>query len=337
MSNRQITIAVDAMGGENSPYKVLKGTELFLEDYRNVNIKFFGYKDKILETISDNKLNIHNYEIINTEDIIKDTDSVNTILRSKKNSSIFKGLEYAKNNENTGFISAGSTAAIMVLSRLLMGMIVGIDRPAICSIIPNKKNYSLMLDLGANVVVDGRNLLQFALMGFCYYSIISKNLKPKIGILNIGTENNKGLEFLQNGSDLINSSFLKKYFIGFVEPNKITSGECDIIVSDGYTGNIMLKSAEGISNFITSNLRTMFNKSFVNKISYKLIEKDLIALKKQVNPDIYNGAILIGLNGISIKSHGNANPLAFNHALRQCFKFIDKKLNKQIISSIKNL
>ena len=139
-------------------------------------------------------------------------------------------------------------------------------------------------------------------MGFCYYSIINKNTQPKIGILNIGTENNKGLEFLQEAADLILSSFLKDNFIGFIEPNKITSGECDIIVSDGYTGNIMLKSAEGISNFIISNLRN-FNKSFINKISYKLIEKDLKILKDQVNPDIYNGATLIGLNGISVKSH----------------------------------
>ena len=225
----------------------------------------------------------------------------------------------------------------MVLSRLHMGMIEGIDRPAICSLVPNKKNYSLMLDLGANVIVSGSNLFQFALMGFCYYSIINKNKKPKIGILNIGTENNKGLEFLQEAADLILSSFLKEYFIGFIEPNKITSGDCDIIVSDGYTGNIMLKSAEGISNFITSNLRDIFNKSLINKISYKLIEKDLKKLKDQVNPDIYNGATLIGLNGISVKSHGNANPIAFSYALKQCHNFITNDLNKQIIKSIKNI
>jgi len=145
------------------------------------------------------------------------------------------------------------------------------------------------------------------------------------------------LEFLQEASDLILSSFLKDYFIGFIEPNKITSGSCDIIVSDGYTGNIMLKSAEGISNFIMSNLKEIFNKSLINKFSYKLIEKDLSRLKNQVNPDIYNGATLIGLNGISVKSHGNANPVAFSYALKQCNNFITNNLNKQIIKSIKNI
>jgi len=337
MSARQVVIAIDAMGGENSPFKVLKGAEIFQKIEKNTKIVFFGNKKLIKEIIKKNNINIFNYEIENTQDAILDDDNVSTILRSKKNSSIYKGLEFAKNNENSGFVSSGSTAAIMVLSRLHMGMIKGIDRPAICSLVPNKINFSLMLDLGANVIVTGSNLLQFALMGFCYYSIINKNTKPKIGILNIGTENNKGLEFLQEAADLIQSSFLKEHFIGFIEPNRITSGDCDIIVSDGYTGNIMLKSAEGISNFITSNLRDMFNKSLINKISFKLIEKDLKKLKDLVNPDIYNGATLIGLNGISVKSHGNANPIAFSYALKQCHNFITNDLNKQIIKSIKNI
>ncbi len=337
MSQRQVVIAIDAMGGENSPFKVLKGTEIFLQKEPETKVVFFGNDQLIKHTIKKNKLNIFNFDVVNTEDFISDEDNVNTILRSKKNSSIFKGLEYSKKNINSGFVSSGSTAAIMVLSRLHLGMIEGIDRPAICSLVPNKKNFSLMLDLGANVIVSGSNLFQFALMGYCYYSIINKNTKPKIGILNIGTENNKGLEFLQDAADLILSSFLKDYFIGFVEPNKITSGNCDIIISDGYTGNIMLKSAEGISNFITSNLKEIFVKSVKNKIAYKLIEKDLNILKNQVNPDIYNGAILIGLNGISIKSHGNANPIAFSYALKQCHNFITNNLNKQIIKSIENI
>ena len=216
MSEGQVEIAIDAMGGENSPYKVLKGVEIFLKKEKNTKIIFFGDEVTINQNINKHNLNIYNYEVINTDDIISDEDSVNTILRSKKNSSIYKGLEFAKKNQNSGFVSSGSTAAIMVLSRLHMGMIEGIDRPAICSLVPNKKNYSIMLDLGANVTVSGSNLFQFALMGFCYFSIINKKRKPTIGILNIGTENNKGLEFLQEAADQILSSFLKEYFIGFI-------------------------------------------------------------------------------------------------------------------------
>ncbi|MDA9751231.1 phosphate acyltransferase, partial [bacterium] len=158
MSEGQVMIAIDAMGGENSPYKVLKGVEIFLQKEKNTKIIFFGNEVLINETIKKNNLNIFNFNIENTSDFISDEDTVNTILRSKKNSSIYKGLEFAKNNENTGFVSSGSTAAIMILSRLHMGMIEGIDRPAICSLVPNKKNYSLMLDLGANVTVSGSNL-----------------------------------------------------------------------------------------------------------------------------------------------------------------------------------
>jgi len=337
MSIRQVTIAIDAMGGENSPYKVLKGSELFSQKSNDCKLIFFGEEKKINSIIKTNSLKINNYEINNTIENVEDDDNANTILRSRKNSSIYKGLELVRNSQNSAFVSAGNTAAIMILSRLLLGMIKGIDRPAICSLIPNQKNYSLMLDLGANVTVNPANLLQFALMGYCYFSLINPKIKPKIGILNIGTENNKGLEFLQEAAELISKSFLKSFYIGFIEPNKITSGDCDIIISDGYTGNIMLKSAEGISDYITSNLRLIFNKNILNKIAYKIIEKDLIKFKQQINPEIYNGALLIGLNGISIKSHGNASPLAFSYAINQCYNSIKNDLNKQINYSIKNL
>ena len=193
-----------------------------------------------------------------------------------------------------------------------------------------------MLDLGANVTVDANTMLQFALMGYSYYSIIEKNINPKIGIINIGTENNKGLEFLQESYDLISNTFLKKYFIGFIEPNKIFSGDCDIMISDGYTGNIMLKTAEGMSKFITTNLKNVFSKSLSNKIAYKILEKDLKKFKDQINPDIYNGATLIGLNGISVKSHGYATPYAFSCAIERCHEFIVNSLNLKIKETFKN-
>ncbi len=337
MSNRQVSIAVDAMGGENSPFKVLKGSEIFLNYNKDSKIIFFGKKKLINEIINSYNIYLNNYEIIDCIDRVQDDDTPNTILRSRKESSIFKGLNFIKNKENCGFVSAGNTAALMILSRLNIGMINGIDRPAICSLIPNKNNFSIMLDLGANVAVTSSNLFQFAIMGFSYFSILNKNKNPKIGILNIGTEDNKGFEFLQDASKLIKNSFLNKYFIGFIEPNQITTGSCDIIISDGYTGNIMLKSSEGISNFITSNLRNIFNKSLKNKIIYKLLENDLIELKDKVNPEKYNGASLIGLNGIVVKSHGGASPYAFSCALERCYNFAQNNLNKKIKNSINNL
>ncbi len=336
MSARQITIAIDAMGGEGSPYKCLKGAEIFSIKKTNVNFKIFGKKKLIENIFLQKKINLSNYEIINCDENVSDEDNANTILRSRKESSIFKGLKYVKENKDTGFVSAGNTAALMILSRLILGMIDGVDRPAICSNIPNKNSFSLMMDLGANVYVNANNLMQFALMGYSYFSIIDPERKPKIGLINIGTENNKGLEFLQEAHDLISSSFLKKDFLGFIEPNKITLGICDIILSDGYTGNIILKTAEGLSGYITSQLKNVFQKSFKNKLSYKIIEKDLLEFKNNIDPDEYNGATLLGINGISIKSHGNANPYAFSCAINKCYDFILNDLNKKIVDNFKS-
>ncbi|MBT4952294.1 MAG: phosphate acyltransferase PlsX [Pelagibacteraceae bacterium] len=336
MSHRQITIAIDAMGGEGSPLKCLKGAEIFSNNHQGVMLQFFGDQDLIKQTIKNHKLNITNYKIVKCFDNVTDDDNANTILRSRKNSSISRGLTFIKDNPNSGFISAGNTAALMILSRLILGMIEGVNRPAICSTIPNEKSYSLMMDLGANVHVSADNLLQFALMGNAFFSIIDPKRNPKIGLINIGTENNKGLEFLQDAHDLISSTFLKNNFIGFIEPNKITHGYCDIILSDGYTGNIILKTAEGLSDFITSNLKNVFTKSLVNKIAYKMIEKDLIVFKNQIDPAEYNGATFLGVNGISVKSHGNANPYAFSCAINKCYDFVLNDLNKKIIENFKN-
>ena len=337
MSERQVYIAIDAIGGEQSPFKTLKGSEIFRKTNPHTKLIFFGNKKIIEDSIIKNKIKLLNYEIVNSSEDVTDNDTPSTILRNRKQSSIYKGLEFVKSNPYSGFVSAGNTAALMILSRLLIGMIEGIDRPAICSVIPSRKNFSLMLDLGANVNVNASNLLQFALMGYSYFSIIDSKRDPKIGIINIGTENNKGQEFLQEAADLISNSFLKKNFIGFIEPNKITSGYCDIMISDGYTGNIMIKTAEGMSDFITSNLKNVFVKSFTNKIAYKILENDLKNFRDQINPEKYNGATLIGLNGISVKSHGNATPYAFSCALSKCYDFVVNDLNKKIVETFNNL
>ena len=337
MSNRQISIAIDAMGGDNSPIKILKGAEIFSSKNENVLLNFFGDEKLIKFEIKNHNIKLKNYIITNTENNVLDDDNVTTIIKNRKESSIFKGLEYVKANKDSGFVSAGNTAALMILSRLILGTIEGVDRPAICSLIPNKKNFSVMLDLGANVNVSSSNIFQFALMGYSFFSTVKTNKKPKIGLINIGTENHKGLEVLQEASDLINNSFLKDSYIGFIEPNRIYSGYCDIIISDGYTGNIMLKTMEGLSKFITDNLKIVFEKSFYNKLAYKILQKDLISFKDRVNPEKYNGALLIGLNGISIKSHGSASPYAFNCALIKCSEFISNDLNKKIVDNFNNL
>ena len=330
MKSSKTTIAVDVMGGDNSPFKTLKGIENFIYRKKDANFILLGDQKEIENTINHKNIDIKNYTIQNTTDNIDDKDTANTILRKKKNSSIYQGLQLVKASEASGFVSAGNTGALMILSRLILGMIEGVDRPAICSIIPNKIDYSIMLDLGANSTVLAKNLFQFALMGYCYHSILKPEKEPKLGIINIGTEDHKGLEFLKEASDLINESFLSKNFIGFIEPDKITSGICDVMISDGYTGNIMLKTAEGMSQFITDNLKLVFKKSIKNNLAFKLLENDLKLFKDQINPEKYNGATFIGINGISIKSHGNASPFAFSFAIERCYDFVKNDINKKI-------
>ncbi len=337
MSENIVTIAIDAMGGDNAPYKVLKGAELFNKKNNNVNLIFFGKEDVIDKCLKKNKFELGNYKIINTGENIENNDTPSIIIRNKKDSSIAQGLEFIKNVKNSGFVSSGNTAAVMILSKMKLGMLEGIDRPAICSIIPNHRDFSIMLDLGANVTSEAKNLFQFALMGYCYHSIFKPNIDPKIGILNIGTEENKGKNHLQEALDLINQSFLKKYLVGFMEPNKITSGDCDIMITDGYTGNIILKTASGMSKFITDNLKYIFKLSLKNKIAFKLIEKDLKKLRDNVDAEKYNGAILIGVNGISIKSHGSASPFAFSSAIERCYKFIQNDINMKIQNKLNSL
>ena len=191
-----------------------------------------------------------------------------------------------------------------------------------------------MLDLGANKESNENHLLQFSIMGHAFAKI-KKISNPKVAILNIGTEEGKGKEYLQEASNLISKSFLKNDFIGYIEPDQITSGIADVIVTDGFTGNIALKTAEGLSKFITGNFKKIFTKNIINNIAYLILKRDLIKFSNTVNPTKYNGAMVLGLNGIVVKSHGSATPEAFAQALKNCLEFIKKDINKLIIEELK--
>ena len=191
-----------------------------------------------------------------------------------------------------------------------------------------------MLDLGANKDSNENQLLQFSIMGHAFAKI--KNISnPKVAILNIGIEEGKGKEYLQEAFKLVSKSFLKNNFIGYIEPNQITLGKADVIVTDGFTGNIALKTAEGLSKFITDNFKKIFTKNIINNMAYLILRKDLIKFSNTINPTKYNGAVVLGLNGVVVKSHGNASPEAFAQALKNCLEFVKKDINKLIIEELK--
>ena len=332
MNQNHITIAIDAMGGDNSPTKVIKGCEIFLKDNSNVNLIIFGDKNLL-----DNNFLKKNSEIvsfIHCEEIILDNDKPSSILRSKKESSMRKAIEFIKSKNNIGFVSAGNTGAVTALSTILLGTLKNIKRPAFCSMIPTSKGFCIMLDLGANKESNENHLFQFSIMGHAFAKI--KNIyNPKVAILNIGTEEGKGKGYLQKAYNLISNSFLKKNFIGYIEPDQITSGKADVIITDGFTGNIALKTAEGLSKFIMNNFKKVFKKNIINNIAYLILKRDLLNFSNVINPTKYNGAIVLGLNGVVIKSHGNASPSAFSQALKNCLEFVERDINKLIIEELK--
>jgi len=330
--NINFCIAVDAMGGDDSPEKVINGSKLFLDNNKDVKLIIFGDKKKI-----DSKfLQIYKdfVEFIHCEEVIYDRDKPSSVLRSKKDSSMRKALEYIKLNPKTGFVSAGNTGAVTALSKIIIGTLENIKRPAFCSMIPTYKGFSVMLDLGANKESNENHLLQFSIMGHAFAKINNIS-KPKIAILNIGTEEGKGKEYLQEAYNLISNSFLNEDFIGFIEPDHITSGNADVIVTDGFTGNISLKTAEGFSKFMTDNFNKVFTKNFINNLAYLILKKDLKKFNETVNPINYNGAMVLGLNSVVVKSHGSANSQAFAVALKNCLNFLRCNINMLIIEELK--
>jgi len=332
MDQTQTTIAIDAMGGDNSPTKVIKGCELFLNNNKNVKLIIFGNKNLINNDFLEKYSEIVFFN--HCEEIISDNDKPSSILRSKKDSSMRKAIEFIKSKNNIGFVSAGNTGAVTALSTILLGTLENIKRPAFCSMIPTLKGFCIMLDLGANKESNENHLLQFSIMGHAF-SKINNISNPKVAILNIGTEVGKGKDYLQEAFNLISKSFLKNDFIGYIEPDQITSGIADVIVTDGFTGNIALKTAEGLSKFIMYNLKKIFKMGYINKIAYLILRNDLAKFSNTINPTKYNGAMVLGLNGVVIKSHGSASPEAFAQALKNCLEFVEKDINKLIIEELR--
>ncbi|MBI28324.1 MAG: Phosphate acyltransferase [Alphaproteobacteria bacterium MarineAlpha5_Bin11] len=329
---RNYSIAIDAMGGDNSPKKIIDGCDIFLKENDNTNLIIFGDKSRIDNNFLEKYYKI--VEFIHCDEVILDEDKPSSVLRSKKESSMRKALEYVKQNPNIGFVSAGNTGAVTALSTILLGTLENIKRPAFCSMIPTSFGACIMLDLGANKESNENHLLQFSIMGHAFAKINNIS-EPKVAILNIGTEEGKGKGYLQAASDLITKSFLKNNFIGFIEPDQITSGKADVIVTDGFTGNIALKTAEGLSRFIMGNFKHIFSQNIINNLAYLIIKKDLKKFSSIVNPTKYNGAMVIGLNGVVVKSHGNTDSAGFAQALNNCFNFLKSDVNNLIINELK--
>ena len=330
-----IKIAVDAMGGDNSPKKIIDGIILNNQKNKNIFYKIFGNKTDIESYIKD-KIEKKYFDIIHTENSVKSTDSPLEAAKRGKDTSMWLAIESVKNKESDIIISAGNTGALLVISKLNLKMIENIDKPALSALWPNKKGMSVVLDLGANIECSSKNLIDFSIMGASLYKSLYPNDDPNVALLNIGSEELKGNETIKETYQLLNEKKSQKgfNFSGYIEGNQLMNGDVNVIVADGFTGNIALKTAEGTANFITGELKKAMTSNLIGKISSFLNISNLRKFKKRLDPRLYNGAIFIGLDSPVVKSHGGTDYVGFSNSIDVCYKIVKGDLISKIKDNI---
>ena len=333
---KETRIAVDAMGGDGGPKVIMPSIKDFLSDHSDVNIEVYGDEkilSKYLKKIDGNLAN--KIEIIHTNEKVLSEDSPSHALRHKKNSSMSMAIQSVKNERTQACVSAGNTGALMAISRFILGTLEGIDRPAIESMLPSLNGHTHVLDLGANIDCKAEHLYQFAVMGSVLSMVLDEKENPTVGLLNVGAETIKGNIQVKEAHDLLKNKKLN--YVGFVEGDDIFCGNIDVVVCDGFVGNIALKTSEGIAKFISSKLKDEYSKNVFTKIAGISSIKVLNSFKKVVDPRRYNGASLLGLKGIIIKSHGGADSFAFNSSLEIALKEVNKDVPSCIDKKLKEI
>ncbi len=330
-----ITIAIDAMGGDNSPQKVIEGVSIHSKKSKNVNYKIFGDKSLIDPLIEKFNIKKSQIKIFHTSKFVEGEDSALAAAKKGKDTSLWLSIECLKNKEADAIISAGNTGALFVIAKLNLKMIENIDKPALSGLWPNNKGMNLVLDLGANIECNEKNLIDFSLMGSALYRALFNNDTPKVALLNIGSEEIKGNNVIKNTYQKLTEINNPLYeFHGYIEGNEIMLGKVNVIVTDGFTGNVALKTAEGTANFIVNELKKALTNSILGKFSSFLNSKSLKKFKNKLDPRLYNGAILLGLDKPVIKSHGSTDALGFSHSLEVCEKTIRGDLINKIKENI---
>ena len=332
---KSIIIAVDAMGGDDSPSKIIKGIDLFHKNNKHVFYKIFGNQNIIENFIKDSNLHKDFYEIVHTDEKINNEDSALTAAKKGKNTSMWLAVESVKNQSSDIVLSAGNTGALFVIAKLNLNMIENISKPALSGLWPNKTGMNIVLDLGANIECDEKNLEDFSIMGSSLYRSLFDNILPKVALLNIGSEEIKGHSIIKNTYQKLASQKNQIYeFKGYIEGNHIMDGDVNVIVTDGFTGNVALKTAEGTANFITTELKKAFTSNILGKISSLINLRNLKLFKDKLDPRLYNGAILLGLNSPVVKSHGGTDFIGFANSLKVCEKIVSGNLINKIKDNI---
>ncbi len=323
------TLAVDAMGGDSAPGIVVEGLAIAAERHPAARFLLVGDEAQLTPLLARFKRAGATCTLRHTAAMVS-SDMKPTAALRLRNSSMRLAIEAVANGEASGVVSAGNTGALMVLAKIVMKTLPGIDRPAMAAIGPSARGDVVMLDLGANVVCDSRNLVEFAVMGDVFARTVLGLTAPTIGLLNVGSEELKGDDRLRQAADVLRASHIGSQFHGFVEGDDIAAGTTDVIVTDGFTGNVALKTGEGALRLMGGLLRQVFSASLAAKLAYILARPGLERLREWLDPRRYNGAVLLGLNGVVVKSHGSADAQTFAHAVDVAMDMVVHRFNERI-------
>jgi glycerol-3-phosphate acyltransferase PlsX len=332
-----LTIALDAMGGDHAPQMVVGGADLARERHPELHFLMFGDRARLDALIRSRPELAARTTIEHTAEAVEPAARPSQVLRQGRNTSMRLAIDAVKDGRASAAVSAGNTGALMALAKFVLKTLPGIERPAIASLMPTRRSETVFLDLGANSECDADNLVQFAVMGEVFARAVLGIAKPTVGLLNIGTEDGKGNDTLREAAAALRSSPLAIEFRGFVEGTDLASGKVDVVVTDGFTGNVALKAAEGAVGLYAQFLREAFKSSLLSKLGYLLAKPALQLLRQRLDPRRYNGAMFLGLNGIVVKSHGGTDALGFANAIGVAADLVGQGTNQWITTELNRL
>ena len=340
--DKKITIAIDAMGGDNSPSKTIEGLSLFLKKNLQNNdffINLYGDKTKIEHELNKFSVSKKLIKIVHSSSVVSDDETPLSAVKNSRNTSMWNSINSQIEGDADISLSAGNTGVLLVISRMILKMMSQLSKPALAGLWPNKNGMNVVLDLGANIECNDDNLVEFAELGSALYKSLYPHDKPLVSLLNVGSEEIKGTEILKKAYKKLNNLSDENNFIfkGYIEGNKIMDGGTNVIVTDGFTGNIALKTAEGTAKFITDNLKKSLTENILTKISLIFSYFALKKFKNRLDPRKYNGAIFLGLNGPVVKSHGGTDAIGFYHSIDLCYKIVKGNLLDQIRNNLNHL
>lgn len=325
-------IVVDAMGGDYAPEVIVKGAVAAVKEY-NAQVTLVGDEGKIRFLLKKAKYTEDNIVVHHAEEVIEMSESAATSVRRKRNSSIVVGINLVKEGKGDAFFSAGNTGAVVCAATLGLGLLPGIERPGIAIITPTLKGISLILDVGANIDPKPSQLLQYGIMADAYFRYILNTPNPTVGLLNIGEEETKGTDFVKETHELLSNSKLN--FIGNIEGKDLFSGKSDIIICDGFVGNIALKVTESVAETMQVFLKKHLLSNLLGKIGVLFLKPNLLRFKKDLDYAEYGGAPLLGVNGVVIIGHGRSNVKAVKNAIRVAKEEVERQVNQKILEAIR--